>query len=152
FPGGLHENVRKADVRAAAGLVAGVAKAAGRPTRALDDREERIVARLRSAADPRSLARRGLLRAAHGLDAAIGPLAQRRAAHEGVASLAGAVAALDAPLAAARRHSAAPALTGGDRVDPSGDGVDPSGEGVDPSGDPLEILAEVPEVLGDPPP
>ena len=65
-------------------------------------------------------------------------MAQRRAAHERVASLAGAVAALDAPLAAARRHSAAPALTGGD--------------GVDPSGDPLEILDEVPEVLGDPPP
>jgi len=137
FPGGLHQDVRKADVRAAAGLVADIAKAAGHPNRALDDREERIVARLRSAADPRSLARRSLLRAAHGLDAAIGPLAQRRAAHEGVASLAGAVAALDAPLAAGRR-GAPPALTGGD--------------GLDPPGDPLEILDEVPEVLEDRPP
>jgi hypothetical protein len=97
FPAGLHEDVRRADVRAAAVLMADIARAAGRPTRPLTDREDRILARLGSAGDPRSLARRGLLRAAHGLDAAIGPLDRRRAAHQGVASLARAVAALDAP-------------------------------------------------------
>ena len=138
LPAGLHEDVRKTDVRAAAGLVTDIAKAAGRPTRPLTDREERIVARLASAGDPRRLTRRNVLKAAHGLDTAIGPLERRRAAHQGVISLAAAVAALDAPLAAAGRHGGAAAVT--------------DGEGFDPADDPLEILDEVPEVIDDRPP
>ncbi|HVW32064.1 MAG TPA: hypothetical protein VHL53_05960, partial [Acidimicrobiia bacterium] len=61
FPAGLHGDVRRADVRAAAGLVADIAAAAGRPIRVLSEREEDIVARLRSAGDPSILARRTLV-------------------------------------------------------------------------------------------
>ena len=55
---------RRADNRAAAGIVAEILKAAGRPARPLTDREERLVSRLEAATDARSLSRRGLLRAA----------------------------------------------------------------------------------------
>jgi hypothetical protein len=97
FPKGLDDDVRRADVRAAAGLVAGIATAAGRPARPLTEREDRMAARLAAAGDPRSLARRGLLKAAHGLDGAIGPSEARHAAHQRLVSLARAVAAVDAP-------------------------------------------------------
>jgi hypothetical protein len=95
------DDVRRADVRAAAGIVAEIDTSAGRPSRPLSPQEERLVARLSSAADPRSLARRGPLTAAHGLQAAVGPSERRRAADQGLAALAGAVAAVDAPTVAA---------------------------------------------------
>ena len=113
FPTGRDDDVRRADVRAAAGLVAEIAKAAGRPARPLTEREDRMATRLAAAADPRSLARRGLLKAAHGLDAAIGPSEARRAAHQRVVSLTRAVAAVDPPLPGLPATGPAPA---GDEV------------------------------------
>jgi len=133
-PAGRHEDVRRADAREAAGLVARIGKAAGRPIRPLTDREERIVARLRSAADARNLARRDLRKAAHGLVAAIGPLEQRRRAHEGVASLAAAVVSLDPP----------PGLPAG----PAWLGTAWTGTAAD---EPLEVVDEIPEVLDEGP-
>jgi len=97
---GPHD-ARRADVRAAAGIVAEIAKAAGRPARPLTPAEDRLAARLASAADPRSLARRGPLKAAHGLEAAVGGAERRRGVHQRVAALVRAVAAVDAPIAVA---------------------------------------------------
>ena len=101
FPAGLDDHVRRADVRAAAGVVAEVMESAGRPARPLTEREERILARLTSAADPRSLARRGPARAARALGTAIGLPAAQDAARRRLLSLVRTVAALDAPPAAA---------------------------------------------------
>ena len=86
---------RRADVRAAAALVAEIGKASGRPARPLTDREERLAVRLTTAADPRSLSRRGLRRAARGLDLAIGRSEQREAARQRVDGLVRAVAGLE---------------------------------------------------------
>ncbi len=88
---------RRADIRAAAAIVAEIDKAAGRPNRPLTDREERLAARLEANADPQSLARRGLATAARGLLLALGRADQREAARRGVAGLVKAVAGHDAP-------------------------------------------------------
>ena len=98
FPTGLDADLRRADVRAAAGIVAEIVESAGRPTRRLTEREEKLLARLSSCADPRSLARRTMLKAGHGLGAAVGSSERRRAARHGLVELARAVAAIDAPL------------------------------------------------------
>jgi len=100
-PDGPRADARRADVRAAAGIVAEIAKSAGRPARPLTQAEERLVARLSSAGDPRRLVRRSPLRAAHGLELAIGPADRRRVAKERLVGLIRAVAAADAPLAPA---------------------------------------------------
>jgi hypothetical protein len=94
---GAGGDLRRADIRAAADMVAEIARSAGRPIRALTDREERMLARLATAADPRSLARRGPLRAAHGLEQAVGPAERRQTARRGVLGLRAAVAAADGP-------------------------------------------------------
>ncbi|HET9769367.1 MAG TPA: hypothetical protein VFS16_00660 [Acidimicrobiia bacterium] len=83
---------RRADIRAAAGIVAEIVRAAGRPARPLTEREERLLARLESAGDARSLARRGPLRASRGLEQVLGPADRRRAARRGVIELTRAVA------------------------------------------------------------
>jgi hypothetical protein len=97
--GGPDQDEQRADIRAAAIIVAEIDKAAGRPARPLTDREERLAARLASAADPPSLTERGLRRAARGLDLALGNAGQRDAARQGVAGLIRAVAGYDAPAA-----------------------------------------------------
>jgi hypothetical protein len=76
--------------------VAEIDNASGRPDRPLTAREERMSARLAANADPRSLARRSLRKAAGGLDQAIGRADQRVAARRGVADLIGAVGGYDA--------------------------------------------------------
>jgi hypothetical protein len=101
-PDGSDADPRRADVRAAAGIVAEIAKSAGRPARPLTKAEERIAARLSSAGDPRRLARRGPPRAAHGLELVIGPAEQRRIVRQRLVALIRAVAAVDAPLSAGR--------------------------------------------------
>ena len=88
---GVDDGRRRADIAAAAAIVADIDKATGRPARALTDREERLAVRLTTAADPRSLARRGLRRAARGLDLAVGRSDQREVARQGVAGLVRAV-------------------------------------------------------------
>jgi hypothetical protein len=93
FPVGLDDEVRQADIQAAAMLVEEIARSAGRPARPLTEVEERLLARLNSAADPRSLRRRGPLKAARGLDLGIGRTERREAARRGVAELAMAIAA-----------------------------------------------------------
>jgi len=100
FPASPDDEVRRADIRAAAGIVAEIAKSAGRPTRPLTRQEDRLVARLSSNADPRSLARRGPLKAARGLETAVGPSERRRSVHQRVVGLARAVATVDAPAVA----------------------------------------------------
>jgi len=100
-PDGPPADARRADVRAAAGIVAEIAKSAGRPARPLTQAEERLVARLSSAADPRRLVRRSPLRAAHGLELAVGPADRRRVVKERLVGLVRAVAAVDVPLASA---------------------------------------------------
>jgi hypothetical protein len=97
FPAGLDEETRRADVRAAAAIVGEIARSAGRPARPLTGHEDKLLARLTSAADPRSLVRRGPLKAAHGLELAVGPPERRRAAGQRLATLVQAVAAADAP-------------------------------------------------------
>src|SRR5581483_6324127 len=96
-PDGPPADARRADVRA----TAAIAKAAGRPARPLTGAEERLVARLSSAADARRLVRRSPLRAAHGLQLAIGPADRRRMTEERLVGLIRAVAAADAPLGSA---------------------------------------------------
>ena len=86
---------RRADIRAVAAIVAEIDKATGRPARPLTQREERLVARLESAADPKSLTRRGLRKAARGLELAIGPTERRDAARQGIAGLVRAVSGHD---------------------------------------------------------
>ena len=88
---------RRADIRAGAGIVAEITKSAGRPARPLTEREEKLVDRLEAAADPRSLSRRGPLKAARGLELAVGPAEARRAARHGIIGLTRAVAAADLP-------------------------------------------------------
>jgi hypothetical protein len=88
---------RRADIRAVAAIVAEIDKATGRPARPLTEREERIADRLASAADPRSLSRRGLRRASRGLELAIGPTGRRDAARQGVAGLVRVVSGHDRP-------------------------------------------------------
>jgi hypothetical protein len=88
---------RRADVRAAAAIVAEIGRAAGRPARPLTEREEKLVARLEAAADPRSLSRRGPLKAARGLELAVGRAEQLRSARRGIVELARAVADADVP-------------------------------------------------------
>jgi len=100
-PDGPPADARRADVRATAAIVAEIAKAAGRPARPLTGAEERLVARLSSAADARRLVRRSPLRAAHGLQLAIGPADRRRMTEERLVGLIRAVAAADAPLGSA---------------------------------------------------
>src|SRR5205085_11653709 len=85
-----------ADVRAAAAIGAGSDEASGRPSSPLTDREENLTARLAANADHRSLGRRGLHRAARGLDLAVGRAEVRDAARQGVAGLIRAVAGYDA--------------------------------------------------------
>jgi hypothetical protein len=91
------DEARRADVRGAAGVVEEIARSAGRPARPLTEQEEKLVARLASAADPRSLRRRGLGPAGHGLELVIGGPERRRAARRGLVNLARAVTAVDAP-------------------------------------------------------
>jgi hypothetical protein len=97
FPVGLDDEVRRADLRSAAGLVEEITKSAGRPARPLTEVEDRLMSRLRAAADPRSLRRRGPLKAARGLDLAIGRVERRQTARRGVIQLAGAIAAPAGP-------------------------------------------------------
>src|SRR4051794_40711535 len=92
---GPDRDEQRADVRAAAVIVAEIDKATGRPNRSLTVREERLAARLAANGDARSLARRGLHQAARGLDMAIGRADQRVAARRGVAGLIGAVSGYD---------------------------------------------------------
>jgi hypothetical protein len=94
---GTSRDLRRADIEAAAAIVAEIDKAAGRPNRALSDREERLSARLAVNADVRSLSRRGLRKAARGLEQAVGRADQREAARQGVAGLVRAVSGYDAP-------------------------------------------------------
>ncbi|HEV7864048.1 MAG TPA: hypothetical protein VGR20_15155, partial [Acidimicrobiia bacterium] len=98
FPAELDGDGRRADLRATAGILAEIARSAGRPGRPLTETEEKLAARLASVADPRSLARRSPLKAAQGLDAAVGSPERRRAARQGLVDLARAVAAADAPI------------------------------------------------------
>ncbi|MCA1845915.1 MAG: hypothetical protein LC792_22545, partial [Actinobacteria bacterium] len=93
---GTAHDERRADIQAAAAIVAELDKATGRPNRPLTDREEKLAARLAANADPRSLARRGLRKAARGLDLAVGRAEVRDAARQGVAGLIRAVAGYDA--------------------------------------------------------
>ena len=86
---------RRADIRAAAGIITEILKSAGRRARPLTEREARLVARLEAAADARSLSRRGPLRAARGLEQALGPADQRRAARQGIVELARALSTAD---------------------------------------------------------
>ena len=88
---------RRADISAAAAIVAEIDTAAGRPNRPLTEREERLAARLEANADPSSLARRGLAKAARGLLLALGRADQREAARRGVDGLIKAVAGYDTP-------------------------------------------------------
>lgn len=88
---------RRDDIQAAAAIVAEIDKATGRPNRPLTDREERLSARLAANADPRSLARRGLRKAARGLELAVGRADQRDAVRQRLAGLIQAVAGHDAP-------------------------------------------------------
>ncbi|MDQ1515359.1 MAG: hypothetical protein QOE80_1189 [Actinomycetota bacterium] len=90
---------RRADVRAAAGVVAEIAMSAGRPARPLTGAEERMAARLASASDPRSLVRRGPRKAAHGLDQAVGSAERRQAARRGLVALTEAVVSADTAVA-----------------------------------------------------
>ena len=96
---GTARDLRRADIEAAAAIVAEIDKAAGRPNRALSDREERLSARLAVNADARSLSRRGLRKAARGLEQAVGRADQREAARQGVAGLVRAVSGYDVPAA-----------------------------------------------------
>lgn len=100
--GTIDQEERRADVQAAAGIVAEIDKAAGRPNRALTDREERLSARLAASAEFRSLSRRGLGKAARGLELAVGRADQREAARHGVEGLIRAVAGYDAPAGGTR--------------------------------------------------
>ncbi len=86
---------RRADTRAAAGIIKEIVKSAGRPARPLTEREAKLLSRLEAACDPRSLSRRGPLRAARGLEQVLGPVEQRRAARRGVIELVRAVAATE---------------------------------------------------------
>ena len=95
--GGTDRDKRRADILAAAAIVAEIDKATGRPNRTLTDREERLVARLAANADPGSLTKRGLRKAARGLELAVGRAEQREAARRGVTGLIRAVAGYDAP-------------------------------------------------------
>lgn len=88
---------RRADILAAAAIVAEIDKATGRPNRTLTDREERLVARLAASADPGSLTKRGLRKAARGLELAVGRSEQREAARRGVTGLIRAVAGYETP-------------------------------------------------------
>jgi len=102
---GVDRDEQRADVRAAAAIVAEIDKATGRPNRSLTAREERLAARLAANGDARSLARRGLHQAARGLDLAIGRADQRVAARQGVAGLIRAVTGYDAVAGPAVHHS-----------------------------------------------
>jgi hypothetical protein len=82
---------RRADLRAAADIVAEILRSAGRPGRELTEREERVLARLEAASDPRSLSRRGALRASRGLEMAVGGAEQQQAARQRLLTLIGAV-------------------------------------------------------------
>jgi hypothetical protein len=93
---GPDRDEQRADIRAAAAIVAEIDKATGRPDRPLTHREERLTARLAANADARSLARRSLRTAAGGLDQALGRADQRVAARRGVAELIRAVSGYDA--------------------------------------------------------
>jgi hypothetical protein len=112
---GPNRDDRRADVRAAAGIVEAIDKAAGRPVRALTDREERLVARLTAAADARSLSRRGPRRAGRGLEMAIGPCDQREAARERLTGLVRAVAGYDAISTVRAARTAGPLGAAGPR-------------------------------------
>jgi hypothetical protein len=92
---GPDRDEQKADIRAAAAIVAEIDKASGRPDRSLTEREERLTARLAANSDARSLARRSLRKAAGGLDQALGRAEQRVAARQGVAGLIRAVSGYD---------------------------------------------------------
>ena len=94
---GTARDLRRADIEAAAAIVAEIDKAAGRPNRALTDREERLSARMAANADARSLSRRSLRKAARGLELAVGGAAQRDIARQGVTGLIRAVSGYDVP-------------------------------------------------------
>jgi hypothetical protein len=98
---------RRSDIRAAAGIITEILKSAGRPARPLTDRETRLLARLESATDARSLSRRGLLRAARGLEQVVGPADRRRAARQGIVELIRALSTADAPITTDAHRSAA---------------------------------------------
>ena len=98
---GLDDEVRRADIRAAAAIVDEIKKCAGRPNRDLTDVEDRLLARLSSAADPQSLRRRSPRKAARGLDLAGGRSEQREAARERVVSLVKALSGSEAAAGAA---------------------------------------------------
>lgn len=96
---GTGRDLRRADIEAAAAIVAEIDRATGRPNRPLNEREERLSARLAANADARSLSRRGLRKAARGLELAVGRADQQEAARQGVACLVRAVCGFDAPTA-----------------------------------------------------
>ena len=95
FPVGLNNELRRADMRAAAAIIEEITKCAGRPARALTEAEDRLLARLTSASDPSSLRRRGARRAGRGLEIAVGRTEQREAARERLIALIKAVAGYD---------------------------------------------------------
>lgn len=92
FPVGLTVEVKRSDIKAAAAIVEEITKSAGRPARPLTEVEERLLSRLTSASDARSLRRRGPLKAARGLDLAVGRSELRQAARQGVVQLTRALA------------------------------------------------------------
>lgn len=95
FPVGLNDEVLRADVRAAAAIVEEITKSAGRPVRDLNEVEDRVLARLKANSDAASLRRRGVRRAARGLELAIGRSDQRDLARQRLVSLVKAVAGFE---------------------------------------------------------
>jgi hypothetical protein len=100
FPVGLNDEIRRADIRAAAAIIEEITKCAGRPARPLTETEDRLLARLTSASDPGSLRRRGARRAGRGLELAVGRAEQREAARQRLIALIKAVAGYDTVAAA----------------------------------------------------
>jgi hypothetical protein len=101
FPVGLDDEIRRADIRAAAAIIEEITKSAGRPVRELIDVEDRLLSRLKVNSDVTSLRRRGVRRAARGLDLAIGPTARRDLARQRVIGLVKVVAGHETAHAAA---------------------------------------------------
>lgn len=87
FPVGLNDEIRRADIAAAAAIIEEITKSAGRPVRELTDVEDRLLSRLKANSGAASLRRRGLRRAARGLDLAVGRNEQRDLARQRVMGL-----------------------------------------------------------------
>jgi hypothetical protein len=116
---------RRADIRAAAGIITEILKSAGRPARQLTDPETRLLTRLEAATDARSLSRRGPLRAARGLEQVLGPADRRRAARQGVVELIRAVATAETAMTDGHRIVAGGGQAGSAGVGSAGVGGPP---------------------------